>query len=120
MEDIDRKLADGPVFLEFGAEWCQYCQDEKPVIENLSKKYGSVAFIEINTDQDRPMAVSFMVNGIPQMDIIVRKNADGSYLYVGPDGNSTSDLQASRIIGFTGQEDLEKLMDVAIKARDRG
>jgi thiol-disulfide isomerase/thioredoxin len=120
MQDVDSALSNGPVFLEFGASWCEYCQEEKPIIQNLEKKYGSVTFINVDSDTDWKLDGQFIVNGIPQMDLIVRKNPDGSYLYVDAYGNTTIDMPPSRIIGYTEESDLEKVLDAAIAARESG
>jgi len=120
MQDVDSALSDGPVFLEFGASWCEYCQQEKPIIQDLEKRYGSVTFINVDSDADWSLDSQFVVNGIPQMDVIVRKNPDESYLYVDAYGNTTKDLPASRIIGYTEESDLEKILNSAIAARKSG
>lgn len=120
MQNIDTALNDGPVFLDFGASWCPYCQEEKPIIRDLEGKYGSVTFIDVDSDADWSLDSHFIVNGIPQMDVIVQKNPDGSYLYVDAYANVTRDLPASRIIGYTDEQDLEKVLDTAVDTRKSG
>lgn len=119
MEGIDSELAKGPVFVEFGAPWCSWCQLEKPVVENLSNDYAGMAFIAIDTDSSNgsALAVDFYVDGIPQMNIIVKKNPDGSYLYVGPDGKTTSDRYKSRLVGYQESGQLKPLIEAALAAR---
>jgi thiol-disulfide isomerase/thioredoxin len=117
MAEIDAGLRSGPVFVEFGAEWCYWCGVEKPVVGKLSADYGTVTFVDIDTDVNRTLADAFYVDGIPQMNIIVRKNPDGSYLYVDPLGNVTADRFSSRIVGFRDYDQLKPLVDAALAAR---
>jgi thioredoxin 1 len=117
MAEIDAALGSGPVFVEFGAEWCHWCDEEKPVVGDLSADYDTVTFVDVDTDVNRTLADSFYVDGIPQMNIIVRKNPDGSYLYVDPLGNVTADRVRSRIVGFHDYNQLKPLVDAALAAR---
>ena len=45
--EIDVALINGqPVFLFFSAEWCGYCQEQHPVIDELGEEYGeNITFI---------------------------------------------------------------------------
>jgi thiol-disulfide isomerase/thioredoxin len=117
MGEIDAALQDGPVFVEFGAPWCDWCGEEKLVVESLSASYGSIAFIDVDVDMNRSIADDFYVEGIPQMHIIVRKNPDGSYLYIDPQGKATTDRSQSRIVGYRDADQLKRLLDVAVTAR---
>jgi thiol-disulfide isomerase/thioredoxin len=116
MSEIDSALGHGPVFVEFGAAWCYWCDLEKPVIGSLSANFSGVTFLNVDTDENPKLADDFYVEGIPQMSIIVRKNADGSYLYVDSGGKTTTDRYASRIRGYREYGELEPLMEAAIAA----
>jgi len=117
MTPVDAALANGPVLIEFGAPWCTWCGKEKPVVEGLADEYNAVAFFEVNTDDSRGMAKDFYVSSIPQMEIIVNKNSDGSYRYVGADGKNGTDRYGSKIVGYMTREELKPLIDAAVAAR---
>jgi thioredoxin 1 len=117
MAEIDAALGEGPVFVEFGAAWCHWCDVEKQVVGNLSANFDSVAFIDVDVDADGALADDFGVEGVPQMNIIVSKNQDGSYLYVDPYGKTTTDRFRSRIVGFREYDELKPLIEAAIAAR---
>jgi thioredoxin 1 len=119
MKEIDAALEKGPVFIEFGAPWCSWCTAQKPIVEELSNEYPGVSFIDVNTDENGSLADAFYVNGIPQMDLIVKKNPDGSYLYVDINGKTTSDRKKSAIVGYTEKEALKTALDAAVRARGR-
>lgn len=117
MSEIDTALGRGPVFVEFGATWCYWCGLEAPVVDNLSANFSGVIFLDIDTDENAGLAEDFYVEGVPQMNIIVKKNGDGSYLYVDPSGKMTTDRYASRLRGYREYDELEPLLEAAVAAR---
>lgn len=116
MTEIDVALASGPVLIEFGAEWCQWCEEEKPIIDRLAVEYPGVTFLSVDTDHSKTLARNFYVNGIPQMNIIIRKNPDGSYIYVDQTGKTAVSRQNSAIVGFRKYDELRPLVDAAVAA----
>jgi thioredoxin 1 len=117
MKEIDAALERGPVFIEFGAPWCSWCTAQKPIADELSGEYPGVSFIDVNTDENGSLADAFYVNGIPQMNLIVKKNPDGSYLYVDVNGKTTNDRKKSAIVGYREKEVLKVALDAAVRAR---
>lgn len=115
---VDAALVSGPAFIEFGAVWCHWCQVEKPITEQLSKDYPGVAFFSVDTDSSPGFARAFYVSSIPQMAIVVKKNSDGGYLYVGPDGKTGTDRYKARIVGYRTYDQLKPLLDAALAARE--
>ncbi len=77
----------------------------------------SVKFYTIDTDSDEDLAKAFFVNGIPEMNVIAAKNADGTYLYIDPYGKTTNDRKKSGIIGYTEAGPLRQVLDAALEAR---
>lgn len=117
MGQFDADLANGPVFIDFGAPWCDWCTKEKPVVDGLTKDYPGVRFYSIDTDNGGDLVSAFYVSGIPQMNVIARKNADGTYLYIDPYGNTTTDRKKSSIIGYTESAQMKQVLDAALEAR---
>ena len=117
MGRFDADLASGPVFVEFGASWCEWCEKEKPIVDNLTKEYPGVKFYSIDTDSDADLANAFYVSGIPQMNVIAAKNADGTYLYIDSYGKTTNDRKKSAIIGYTEAGPLQQVLDAALETR---
>jgi len=79
---IDELLAEGkPVFLFFYSDWCDFCQEQKPIIDELETGYnGSIAFIRVTADENPYAFVEFEVYGFPTMFLIVAEDEDG-YVY---------------------------------------
>jgi thiol-disulfide isomerase/thioredoxin len=117
MGQVDSALAAGPVVMELGATWCDWCQKEKPVMRSLAGQYPGVAFLYVDIDQSKAIKDAFYVSSVPQLEVIVKKNADGSYLYIKPDGGTTTDRYQSRIIGYQEEGQLKPLVNAALAAR---
>jgi thioredoxin 1 len=117
MGEIDAALRNGPVFVEFGAPWCHWCDEEKLIVGALSPDYGNVSFVDVDVDVNGTLADEFYVEGIPEIVIIVRKNPDGSYLYIDSRGKVTADRSQARIVGFRERDELKPLLDAAVAAR---
>jgi len=116
-DEIDDALRDGPVLIEFGAEWCGWCEKQKPVIEELSRDYKGVTFVSVDVDINSTLADDFYVQSVPQLDLIVKKNSDGSYLFIDRFGNTTTDRFRSRLVGFLEYDELRPLLEAALAAR---
>src|ERR1700754_2907782 len=64
-EEVNRMP--GPVVLEFGANWCRYCQALRPHLEALLEKYPQVQHIKIEDGPGRPLGRSFRVKLWPTL-----------------------------------------------------
>ena len=114
-EEIDAILETQPVFIEIGASRCPACNEQKPIIEELAKKYKDhIQFIYIDTDQQPQLARQFNVYYIPDMSLIV-KSDNGTYIYMNRYGSLTDDRLKARMVGFTKKEVLEFTLDNALR-----
>jgi len=77
--EIDRLLnANKPVFLFFYTDWCHFCQQQKPVIDDLEQEYADkITFIHANAEENPQAIDKFGVTGFPAMFLIVDKNERG-------------------------------------------
>jgi parallel beta-helix repeat protein len=75
---IDVLLDDKPVFLFFYADWCHFCHQQLPIIDELEKEYaGKLAFIRINVNERPDYADEFGASTLPTMFFISGKNEEG-------------------------------------------
>ncbi|MBL7180796.1 MAG: thioredoxin family protein [Pseudomonadota bacterium] len=72
VENSDERL----LMIEFYADWCPPCKELAPVLEEIAKENkGHVNIYKINTDENRDLAYTFRVTGIPHVVFIKNKES---------------------------------------------
>lgn len=74
--------ADGPVVVDFWAEWCGPCKQIAPALEEISAEMGDrVTIAKINIDDNPETPSNYGVRGIPTL--IMFKNGEVADTKVG-------------------------------------
>jgi len=91
-----------PVFLLIYADWCGFCQLQKPIVDQLEMEYAEkIQFIRLDGEEHPDALKSFGTDEYPAMFLITDKSAGGDYEYRG-------------FKGFTNVETLKRSIDQSI------
>lgn len=59
-----------PMLLDFSATWCGPCRMQKPILEELEKKYGDkVEFKVVDVDENQELASKYGIHAVPTLII---------------------------------------------------
>ena len=63
--------AEGILFVDFWAEWCEPCKMQSTVIEELAAELdGKVKFGKVNVDEEASLALNYQIMSIPTLVVM--------------------------------------------------
>jgi thioredoxin 1 len=77
--------ADGPILVDFWAEWCGPCRMVSPILDQIQAEHpDKITILKLNVDENPDLAMKYQITSIPAMKVFKKGEVETTIIGAKP------------------------------------